>query len=104
MIVAERGANDIAIFGSTTSTIAAPGAEALTVGQVTPLAPSVTVTNGIGGPTNLLFNDFALYVPNATGNTVAEFVPPLTSASTPSVFSSEMNEPSAITFLFIPQR
>jgi hypothetical protein len=60
MIVAERGANEIAIFGSTTSTIAAPGAEALTVGQVTPLAPSVTVTNGIGGPTNLLFNDFAL--------------------------------------------
>jgi len=91
MYVADKGNNAIVVYPA---------------GSVT---PSLTVTNGISGPNNLLipgqgsYFPSQLFVPNTTGNSVAEFSLPLTKTSDPFVTDSGgMNEPSAITFLDIP--
>jgi hypothetical protein len=73
--------------------VADSGNNAIVVYAAGAATPPATVTSGPN----------QLYVPNATGNNIAVFSLPLTSASVSyTVIGAGMNDPSAITFLTLP--
>jgi hypothetical protein len=103
-----KSPSGIAFDRSGSMYVADKGENAIVVYPAGSITPSVTVTNGIHGPgTPLIPGDGSyftnqVFVPNVTGNSVAEFGLPLTSTSQPYVtVAGGMNQPSAVMFLLV---